>query len=79
MRRSDALQGLRMIRFQSVLGRYDAGEAIQVEAAEMLGMSERNFRRWCNRPAEEGEVGLLDRRVGRRSSEVDPIHWTGIG
>ena len=61
-----------MIRFRSVLGRYDTGELSQVEAAEILGMSERNFRRWCDRFEEEGEDGLLDRRLGRPSSKRVP-------
>ncbi len=37
MRRTEALQGVRMIRFRSVLGRYEAEEFNQIEAAEMLG------------------------------------------
>lgn len=73
MRRSEALQGVRMIRFRSVLGRYEADELNQIEAAEMLGVSERTFRRWCRRFEEEGETGLLDRRLGRRSAKRVPL------
>jgi transposase len=72
MRRSEALQGVRMIRFRSVLGRYEADELNQIEAAEMLGVSERTFRRWCRRFEEEGETGLLDRRLGRPSGKRVP-------
>ena len=72
MRRSEALQGVRMIRFQGVLGRYEADELNQIEAAEMLGVSERTFRRWCRRFEEEGETGLLDRRLGRPSGKRVP-------
>ena len=72
MRRSEALQGVRMIRFRSVLGRYEADELNQIEAAEMLGVSERTFRRWCRRFEEEGETGLLDRRLGRPSAKRVP-------
>ena len=61
-----------MIRFRSVLGRYELGELNQIEAAEMLGVSERTFRRWCDRLEEEGEAGLLDRRLGRPSSKRVP-------
>ena len=67
MRRSEALQGVRMVRFQSVLSRYQTDQVGQGEAAEMLGVSERTFRRWCRRFEEEGEAGLLDRRLGRPS------------
>jgi transposase len=72
MRRSEALQGVRMIRFRSVLGRYEADELNQIEAAEMLGVSERTFRRWCRRFEGEGEAGLLDRRLGRPSAKRVP-------
>ena len=64
MGRSEALQGVRMIRFRSVLGRYEAGE--------MLGITERTFRRWCVRFEEDGEAGLLDRRLGRPSAKCVP-------
>jgi hypothetical protein len=73
MRRSEALQGVRMIRFRRVFGRYEADELNQIEAAEMLGISERTFRRWCRRFEEDGEAGLLDRRLGRPSAKRVPV------
>ena len=72
MRRSEALQGVRMIRFWSVLGRYAGDELNQMEATEMLGVSERTFRRWCKRCEEEGDAGLSDRRLGRPSPKRVP-------
>jgi hypothetical protein len=44
MRLTAALQGVRMIGFRSVLDRHDAGELNQIEAGELLGVSERTFR-----------------------------------
>jgi len=44
----------------------------QLEAAELLGMSERTFRRWSRRFEDEGEHGLMDRRLGRRSGRAVP-------
>jgi hypothetical protein len=38
-----------------------------MEAGELLGMSERQFRRYRDRFEEEGEAGLLDRRLGKPS------------
>src|SRR3954452_16826652 len=73
MRRSEALQGVRIIRFRRVLDRYDADELNQIEAAEMLGVSERTFRRWCRRYEDDGEAGLLDRRLGRASPKRVPV------
>jgi len=73
MRRTEALQGVRMIGFRSVLGRYEADELNQIEAAELLGISERTFRRWCQRFEEGGEAGLLDRRLGKASGKRVPL------
>lgn len=69
MRRTEALQGVRLIKFRSVLDRYEASEFNQMEAAELLGISERTFRRWCHRFEEAGEAGLLDRRLGKASGK----------
>jgi len=35
MRRSEALQGVRVMRFLEILGRYEAAEFNQLEAAEL--------------------------------------------
>jgi transposase len=61
-------EGIRRMRFEALLERQEEGALSQVEAAEMLGMSERSFRRWRDRLREEGEAGLADRRVGKPSS-----------
>ena len=73
MRRSEALQGVRMIRFLDVLGRYEAAEFNHLEAAELLGVGERTFRRWRQRFEDEGEAGLLDRRLGKASGKRVPV------
>jgi transposase len=72
MRRTEQLQGLRMLKLRDVFGRWDRAELSQLEAAELLGMSERTFRRWCRRFEEDGEEGLLDRRLGRQSGRAVP-------
>jgi hypothetical protein len=38
-------EGVRRMRFQSWLDRHEQGEITQAEAAEMLGLAERTFRR----------------------------------
>jgi transposase len=73
MRRTEALQGVRMIKLRSVLDRYEASELSQLEAAEVLGMGERTFRRWRRRFEEEGEAGLMDRRLGKPSGKQVPV------
>jgi len=52
------------MRFTDVLGRAERSELSQMEAAELLGISERTFRRWRGRQQEMGELGLADRRLG---------------
>src|SRR4051812_14956313 len=55
MRRSEARQGVRIVKFVDVSGRWDAAELNQLEAAALLGVGERTFRRWCRRYEEKGE------------------------
>ena len=85
MRRTEAHQGVRMIKFSSILSRYEAADFSQAEAAELLGIGERTFRRWRQRFEDEGEAGLLDRRLGKasgkrvpsdRSDEVEALYRT---
>jgi transposase len=73
MRRTEALQGVRMIKFLSILSRYEAAEFSQLEAAELLGVGERTFRRWRQRFEDDGEEGLLDRRLGKASGKRVPV------
>jgi transposase len=72
MRWTEAHQGVRMIKFRSVLHRYESSELSQIDAAELLGVTERTFRRWCVRFEESGEAGLMDRRLGRASGKKVP-------
>lgn len=70
MGRTELLQGIRMLKLRDAMSRWEAEELSQLEAAELLGMHERSFRRWARRFDEEGEAGLLDRRLGRRSGRA---------
>ena len=65
MGRQKWLQELRMQKFESVLDRVHDRELSQMQAAEILGMSERTFRRWRDRHEDEGLEGLFDRRLGK--------------
>lgn len=57
-------EGVRRMRFEDVLGRWERSELSQWDAAELLGISERSFRRWRDRHREAGAAGLGDRRLG---------------
>ena len=58
MRRTEQRQGVRMLKLRDVLTRWEAGWLSQLEAAEIVGMSERSVRRGTRRFEEEGEDGL---------------------
>src|SRR5258708_14392267 len=67
MDRTHVHEGVRQMRFEGLLDRHERGELSQMEAAEMLGISERSFRRWRDRLREDGPSGLSDRRLGKPS------------
>ena len=73
MRRTEQAQGLRLMKFEEVYGHTVRGELSQAEAAEILGTSERTFRRWRDRFEAEGAEGLYDRRLGRLSARRAPV------
>jgi transposase len=72
MNKAAVHEGVRRMRFGSLLGRQERGEITQDEAAEMLGINVRTFQRWAGRYLEEGEPGLADRRLGKRSPRRAP-------
>jgi transposase len=72
------LPEVRMARYLEGLESYRAGRLNCVEAAELLGLSERHFRRLRDRYEAEGAEGLIDRRRGRASGRriaTDRIEW----
>jgi hypothetical protein len=56
-----------MARIVDAIGRWRSGRLSCGEAAEVLGMSERHFRRLRDRYEAERAQGLSDRRRGRVS------------
>ena len=69
---------VRMARYIEGLERYRAGRLSCGEAAALLGISERHFRRLRDRYEAEGAEGLIDRRRGRvsgRRAAVDQIEF----
>ena len=61
-----------MQKFRDVLDRWNGGDLSMQEAGELLGMSERQFRRYRDRYEELGEAGLIDRRLGKLSTRRVP-------
>ena len=73
MTRARVLQEVRRMRFEELYGRRQRRELTMAEAAEMLGITERTFRRWSGRYDTEGGEGLQDRRLGRASARAVPV------
>lgn len=73
MRRTEMLQEIRKMRFGEVYSRCRSRRLTQGEAAEILGLSERTFRRYKARYEEEGEAGLEDKRLTQASCRRAPV------
>ncbi len=63
MDRARIHEGIRRMRFSDVLERTERSGLSQMEAAELLGISERTFRRWRVRHRDDGAAGLSDLRL----------------
>lgn len=67
-----------MARVVEAIGRWRSGALSCGEAAQVLGMSERHFRRLRDRYEADGAAGVVDRRLGKASAmrvPVDRIDW----
>ena len=73
MKRTEWLQETRKMRFEEAYGGWQEKRLTQAEAARLLGVCERSFRRYICRYEEEGFDGLLDRRLERASPRRAPL------
>lgn len=73
MTRTRVLQEVRQMRFEELYERRQQRILTMAEAGEMLGVTERTFRRWSGRYHAEGAEGLQDRRIGRLSARAVPV------
>ena len=73
MTRARILQEVRQMRFEELYERRQRRDVTMAEAAEMLGVTERTFRRWSGRYDAEGAEGVQDRRIGRLSARAVPV------
>jgi transposase InsO family protein len=72
------LPEVRMARVLDAIVSHHAGRLSCVEAGELLGFSERHFRRLRDAYEERGEEGLIDRRRGRvsgRRANAAEVSW----
>ena len=73
MRRTEMLQEIREMRFEEVYFGWNESRLSQEEAARVLGVSDRTFRRYINRYEEMGLEGLLDKRLTQASFRRAPV------
>lgn len=76
MKRTEILQEVRKMRFEEAYEGWNRGRLTQEEAAMLLGVCDRTFRRYLIRYEDEGMEGLIDRRLGQvshRSAPVDEV------
>ena len=71
MNRTAWLQDRRMQKFRDVLSRWERKELSAREAGEILGVSERQFRRYRHRYEEDGLAGPADRGLGKASRKQE--------
>ena len=73
MSRARWLQETRQMRFEDVYERWYVKRLTQEEAAQLLGVCERTFRRYIDRYEEAGLEGLIDKRMNEVSHRQAPV------
>ena len=73
MKLTKLLQEIRKMRFEEAYEGWNAGRLTQAEAAQILGVCERSFRRYLGRYEAEGLDGLIDRRLEQASNRQAPV------
>ena len=73
MRRTELLQELRKMLFSEAYTGWSTRGLTQSEAALLLGVSDRTFRRSVGRTRDDGEDGWIDRRLAQASHRRAPV------
>ena len=73
MRPTELLQEIRIMQFEHAYSIWAEGRLTQEDAARMLGVCSRSFRRYIDRYEESGIEGLLDKRLTQQSSRKAPV------
>jgi transposase len=73
MKPTKLLQDIRQMRFEEAHDGWREGRLTQEEAARLLGVCERSFRRYINRYEERGLEGLADKRLEQMSHRKAPV------
>ena len=73
MKRTEWLQETRKMRFEEAYGNYKSGSITQDEAAKLLGVCDRTFRRYMDKYDAGGLDALLDKRLTQASHRCAPV------
>jgi len=73
MRPTEVLQEIRKMRFKEAYDGWQARRLSQEEAARLLGITDRSFRRYKDRYEAQGVEGLLDKRMSQASHRRAPV------
>jgi transposase len=73
MRRTEMVQEIRKMRFEEVYFGWSENRLSQEEAARVLGVCDRTFRRYIDRYEEGGIEGLSDKRLTQASVRRAPV------
>ena len=74
MNKTKVLQEIRLMKYTEVYEWWTEKRLTQAEAATLLGMCERTFRRYCRKYESEEEQGLYDKRLERVASNAAPVN-----
>ena len=73
MRRTEWHQETRLMRFEDAYEGWTSMRLTQIDAAQLLGVCPRTFRRTINRYEEDGLDGLFDKRLAQVSHRRAPV------
>lgn len=73
MKRTEWLQETKKMRFEEAYNGWQEKRLTQEEAARLLGVCERTFRRYIDRYLDEGLEGLIDKRIEQVSHKKAPV------
>jgi hypothetical protein len=73
MKQTEVLQEIRKMRFKEAYDGWQERRLSQEEAARLLGICDRSFRRYRDRYEEQGLKGLLDKRLSQASHRRAPV------
>lgn len=74
MRVTRIMQGVLMMRFNKIYTDWKVQKLTVEEAAELLGVHERTFQRYCRRYEENGAEGLADARLDKAAHNAAPVN-----